>query len=159
MKSLTNNKYSFASSVLKYSFVFIIAFSLFLSASFVRAANSVTTPTGPGATTPTGSGATTPTGPATQLNIGIKNPLGGINDLNGLIVAILSIVLVIGVPIITLAIIYCGFLFVQAQGNSEEITQAKSALLYTIIGAALLLGAFVIANAIQGTVNDIKSTT
>jgi hypothetical protein len=151
MKSLTNNKYSFASSVLKYSFVFIIAFSLFLSASFVRAANSVTTPTGPGATTPTG--------PATQLNIGIKNPLGGINDLNGLIVAILSIVLVIGVPIITLAIIYCGFLFVQAQGNSEEITQAKSALLYTIIGAALLLGAFVIANAIQGTVNDIKSTT
>jgi hypothetical protein len=157
MKSLINNKYSFAARVLKYSFVIIIALSLFLSANFVRAAG---TPN-PGAGTPNPAAGTPDpkAGTPNQLNIGIKNPLSGINDLNGLIVAILNIVLVIGVPIITLAIIYCGFLFVQAQGNSEEITQAKSALLYTIIGAALLLGAFVIANAIQGTVNDIKSTT
>ena len=65
----------------------------------------------------------------------------------------------IGVPIIALAIIYAGFLFVTAQGNSEKLTKAKKTLLYTLIGAALLLGAVVIAEAIKGTVNDIKSTT
>jgi Type IV secretion system pilin len=150
MKSLINNKYGFAASILKYSFVIIIAFSLFGSAKFAIA-DCHNPPQGGDVCPPASSSG------KSELNIGIKNPLSGINDLNGLIVAILNIVLVIGVPIITLAIIYCGFLFVQAQGNSEQVTQAKSALLYTIIGAALLLGAFVIANAIQGTVNDIKS--
>lgn len=62
----------------------------------------------------------------------------------------------IGVPIVVLAIIYCGFLFVKAMGNPEEISKAKNALLYTVIGAALLLGCFVLANAIAGTVAEIS---
>jgi hypothetical protein len=56
-----------------------------------------------------------------------------------------------------LAIIYCGFLFVTAQGNSEKLKKAKQALLYTIVGAALLLGSLVITRAIQGTVDEIKT--
>ena len=67
--------------------------------------------------------------------------------------------MVIGVPIVTLAIIYAGFLFVAARGNAEELTKAKKTLMYTLIGAALLLGSFVIAQAIKGTVDDISSTT
>jgi len=58
-----------------------------------------------------------------------------------------------------LAIIYTGFLFVEAQGSPEKITKAKKALTYTIIGAAILLGAFVIADAIGKTVDEIKSST
>ncbi len=58
----------------------------------------------------------------------------------------------IGIPIIALAVIYCGFLFVKAQGNSEEISKAKDALLYTLIGAAILLGSWGLAQLISETV-------
>ena len=70
----------------------------------------------------------------------------------------MNFVLFIGVPIVALAIIYSGFLFVTASGNSEKLKKAKSALLYTLIGAALLLGSLVIANSIKGTVDQINSS-
>ena len=53
---------------------------------------------------------------------------------------------------VALAIIYCGFLFVSARGNTEKLTKAKEALLYTVIGAAILLGSWAIAIMISETV-------
>lgn len=92
-----------------------------------------------------------------KVDAKIENPLGdNFPDLPSFIVKLLNIVLMIGVPIVVLAIIYCGFLFVKAMGNPEEISKAKNALLYTVIGAALLLGCFVLANAIAGTVAEIS---
>jgi hypothetical protein len=83
----------------------------------------------------------------------ICNPLsGGVTSIPGLIHTILVGMLQIGIPIVALAIIYCGFLFVFARGNSEKITHAKDALLYTLIGAAILLGAWAIAQMISSTV-------
>lgn len=95
----------------------------------------------------------------TNINVKIENPLGpkGPQTIPDFIKKLIEVVLVVGVPIAALAIIYTGFLFVQAQGNSEKLTKAKNALLYTLIGTALLLGAFVIANAIGKTVKDISS--
>jgi len=152
MKIFRKNKYSILSNFLKYSFLLVIAFSLFASVNFVSADKNC------GDTGQSPCVNTTPT--QTKVNITIENPLGPkLTSLPAFIEAILNIVLIIGVPIVTLAIIYAGFLFVQAQGNTEKITKAKMTLLYTIIGAALLLGAFVVANAIKGTVDDIKSTT
>lgn len=114
-----------------------------------------TNPISGGANNPISGGANNPT-----INTGIKNPLGNdIKDLPSFIEAILNIVLVVGVPLVTLAIIYTGFLFVQAQGNAEKLSEAKKAFVYVIIGATLLLGSFVIAKAIKGTVDEIKSTT
>jgi len=72
-----------------------------------------------------------------------------------LVQAILAGVVKIGMPIITLAIIYCGFLFVQARGKPEKITKAREALLYTLIGAAILLGSWTIAQLITGTVEAL----
>lgn len=72
--------------------------------------------------------------------------------INGFIKTFLEGALKIGIPIIALAIIYSGFLFVFARGNSEKITKAKDALLYTLIGAAILLGSWAIAKLISETV-------
>ena len=131
MKNLKEKKYSILKIIAKYSFVFILVFSFVLPFVFVNDVSA--------------------------LNSGIKNPLGdnGPQDIPTFIQTILKVVLTVGVPVITLAIIYTGFLFVQAQGKSEELTKAKKTLLYTLIGAALLLGAFVIAQAIKGTVDEI----
>jgi len=139
MKILKEKKYSILSNILKYSFLFIFASSLFMSFVFVGTVGAADTGTG------------------VTIDGKIDNPLGksGPQNLSDFIKAVVQIVLVVGIPILALAIIYAGFLFVKAQGNPEELTKAKHALLYTVIGGALLLGAFVIANAIQSTVDEI----
>ncbi len=81
----------------------------------------------------------------------IKNPIS-YNTINDFIKAILEGVIKIGIPIIALAIIYSGFLFVFAQGNEGELTKAKNALLYSLVGATLLLGAWALAQLISETV-------
>ena len=81
----------------------------------------------------------------------IDNPIGA-DTINELIKTILEGVIKIGIPIIALAIIYCGFLFVSARGKPESIKKAKDALLYTLIGAAILIGSWAIAQLISETV-------
>ena len=84
----------------------------------------------------------------------IVNPLGpnGPTSITDFIQTFLVGVLKVGIPVVALAIIYSGFLFVEARGNTEKLTKAKSALLYTIIGAAILLGSWAIAGLIANTV-------
>jgi|SRR3989338_3242259 len=84
------------------------------------------------------------------------NPIPKVTSLGGLIHTLIEGILKIGMPIIALAIIYCGFLFVKAQGKPEEISKAKSALLYTLIGAAILLGSWAIAQMIRDTVLELS---
>lgn len=88
----------------------------------------------------------------------IRNPLGadGPDTIPKFIKMLLEGVLKIGIPIVALAIIYCGFLFVEARGNSEKLTKAKDALLYTLIGAGILLGSWAIAEMISATVTGLK---
>lgn len=69
--------------------------------------------------------------------------------------ALLDVIITIAFPFIILAIIYTGFLFVKAQGNSEELEKAKRAFLWTVIGALILLGAKAISLLIQGTIDQV----
>ena len=155
MKFLKEKKYSILSNVLKYSFVFVIGLTLMAPIVFAGTITNAPAVTG-------GSGVTAPAGTggagSTNINVTIDNPLGtnGPQNIMDFIKLIVKYVLYIGIPVIALAIIYTGFLFVSASGNSEKLTKAKNALLYTLIGGALLLGAFVIAGAISGTVDEIK---
>jgi hypothetical protein len=89
--------------------------------------------------------------PATDQPVTIVNPIHA-ETINGLIKTILIGVIKIGIPVITLAVVYCGFLFVSAQGNSEKLSEAKRALVYTLIGAAILLGSWAIAQLVSDTV-------
>lgn len=150
-----NNKEKFLSFFKKslnyYSFVFFLLVLIPLSVFGDSHSGA-----GAGNNQKSGAGA----GNSQNLNIDVKieNPLGSkINSLPDFIEAILNIVVTIGVPIVALAIIYTGFLFVTAQGNSEKLKTAKNALLYTLIGAALVLGAWILANAIAGTVDQIRN--
>lgn len=135
MKIFKKKKYSLLSNILKYSFVFVFIFSIISSGLFFNVTNA-----------------------DYSVQTKIENPLGsnGPQDIPDFIERAIDIVLVVGVPIVVLAIIYSGFLFVSAQGNAEKLKTAKKAILYSVIGAVLLLGAFVIASAIGDTVNDIK---
>jgi hypothetical protein len=97
----------------------------------------------------------TPSDPSTQGMI--VNPIPNVTSIPGLIQTILTGVLTIGIPIVALAVIYSGFLFVFARGNPEKLTKAKDALLWTIVGAAVLLGSWAIAQMISATVTGLSS--
>jgi len=85
---------------------------------------------------------------------GIQNPIS-FCTFGAFIAAILDIVVTIGIPIAAIFIIYAGFLFVTARGNEQQLEKAKSALIAAIIGTAVLLGASVLANAIDATIQGI----
>lgn len=69
---------------------------------------------------------------------------------------ILKVVIQIGYVVVVFFIVYCGFLFVKARGNESELATAKTAFLWTVVGAAIILGAQVLENAIAKTIEDIS---
>lgn len=87
----------------------------------------------------------------------LPNPLGGVgvNNVSDGFEKVLDILIMVGVPFITVMIIWTGFQFVQAQGNKDKLKTAKQTLLAVIIGSALLIGAGTIANGIAKTVERI----
>ena len=85
------------------------------------------------------------------------NPLGQGATLSSFVSSILQLVVKIGSIVIIFMIIYVGFLFVVARGESGKIITARRALLYTLIGALVLLGAQAIALGIQATVQALST--
>ena len=82
----------------------------------------------------------------------LQNPLRNINTIDGLLVAILNIIMILMVPVIVFFIIYAGFKYVMAQGNASQVEEATRALTYAIIGGVLILGAVAISQIIQNVV-------
>jgi len=85
------------------------------------------------------------------------NPLQGGGNLQSFLLNILSFVIDIGGIFVVLMLVYVGYLFVVAQGNETKISAARSALLWTVIGALILLGSKAIALGIQATVTALSS--
>lgn len=104
-------------------------------------------------------GLDTGTGDDVTLDFELNNPLAGsgVNTLTDFVKRLLDILLTIGVPVIAVFIILAGFKFVTARGNPAEIAKAKDNLIYVMIGAAILLGAWVLANALGETVNELTT--
>ena len=89
---------------------------------------------------------------------GLPNPLK-VDTLAAFVQKVLEIVTTIGIPIVAIFIIYSGFLFVKARGNPEELKTAKQTFLWTVVGAAILLGSWILAKAICETVVQLGNTT
>ena len=88
----------------------------------------------------------------------IQNPLGGGNDnLFSFLNTIIDALLQLGAVLAVVVVIYAGFLFVTAQGDEGKIKTAKLALLYSLIGLAILLGARIISEVIENTITSINS--
>ncbi len=94
--------------------------------------------------------------PSTGGSVKLLNPLAA-KDISSFLLQIIDIILVFALPIIVLFIMYAGFTFVTAQGNSEQISKARTMLMWAIIGGVIVLGADIIVKVIQETVNSIKA--
>ena len=97
-----------------------------------------------------GGGHTCPDG-----STGLCNPLS-FDTLAEFLQAILDAVVLIAFPFIVLFLVYAGFKFVLAQGKPEEISKARTTLIWTLIGAVLVLGAKALSMAIEATVATLR---
>ena len=85
----------------------------------------------------------------------VENPLKS-DSLLELLTVFLAGVVRLGLIALLLALVWCGFLFVQAQGNEEKIKSARGALLWTVVGGLILVGAEVIKDIIVATIGSIS---
>lgn len=132
-------------------FISLLVFMVFVVPFFVNAQ-------GGGGDTPTpGGGGDTPGVPAgTDIKIKIENPFKE-NSIKGLIETIVNEILMqIGGVVAVMMIMYAGFMYVTARGDPGQIKKAHDALLWAVIGAAILLGAWVISQTIGTTIDQLK---
>ena len=80
------------------------------------------------------------------------NPLNTGTSLSALLADILQLVIRIGSVVVIFMLVVVGFLFVTAQGNQSQITKARNALMWTVVGALILLGSAALAQGICATV-------
>ncbi|NBV76773.1 hypothetical protein EBR66_01245 [bacterium] len=83
-----------------------------------------------------------------------ENPLT-LEDFREFVAALMKVVVIFGMPLVALALVYSGFLFAKARGNSRDLDTAKKNFKNTIYGAVLIMGAWVFAMALWGTVGQI----
>ncbi|HEU4677241.1 MAG TPA: pilin [Candidatus Paceibacterota bacterium] len=81
------------------------------------------------------------------------NPLHA-TSISELIANIIDVILVFATPLIVLMIMYAGFLFVTARGNEGQVESAKKALLWSVVGGVIVLGARIISTVIEGTITS-----
>ncbi len=67
-----------------------------------------------------------------------------------------DVVVAIVAPIaIVLALLWSGFMFIQAQGNEAKLVNARNNFLYVVVGAVLLVGAYVILEVLTSTIGEL----
>jgi hypothetical protein len=104
-------------------------------------------------------GASAQSSGGSQLNFKLDNPIDGSGDLPAFVTTIANGLVILLTPLVVIMVLYSGFLFVTAKGNVEKLGTAKQALLYTLIGAAIVLGAQGFATIIQNTVGCLGGGT
>lgn len=97
---------------------------------------------------------TAPTPVSTQGSYQVPNPLAA-QSFCGLVKNLLQAALAIGIPIAVLFIVYAGFKFVMAQGNSTKLQDARNNFMWTVVGIGIFLGAWLLASVVANTVNAL----
>ncbi len=87
---------------------------------------------------------------------GLNNPLNdSFSSIPAFIAGALKALAMVALPIISLFLVISGFLFLTAQGNQGKLDTAKKNFVYVIIGSILILGAWILATLIAGTISQL----
>ena len=102
--------------------------------------------------TGTGGGTSAAAG-GTGTSVELPNPLG-IGTIGDLMNKIIDGLILFATPIVVAVVIWAAYLFISSRGEPDKITQARNALLYAILGYAILLLAkgigVIISNFLSG---------
>ena len=86
---------------------------------------------------------------------GIANPLQ-VNTFIELLLKLADLAVQVGIPIAGLFIVYAGFQFVTARGDTKQLEEAKKMFFWVVAGTFLILGAKLIIGGLVGTVQGLK---
>ena len=86
----------------------------------------------------------------------LQNPLG-FDTLYEFLIELLNVVIAIVFPALILFFVWIGFKFISAQGKPDELKKVREYFLWAIVGALLVLGARVLAEAIRATVEQLRT--
>ncbi len=89
-----------------------------------------------------------------QTGATLENPLK-FSSIEQFIEGFLQTIIMIALPIIVAFMVYAGFKYIMARGNSAEIKKAHENFTYVIVGTILILGAWVLSTLIGATVRQI----
>lgn len=87
----------------------------------------------------------------------LQNPVARIMEPGNLIDILVAIFQFLGGPIVVVGLIYAGFKLVTAQGDEHALTEGKRALVWVVVGAAIILGATLLADIVGNTFTDVFS--
>lgn len=94
--------------------------------------------------------------PSVPIKVVIQNPFKFKGDLYSFLEAVIkNIVIPIGGVLCVLGFIYSGFRYVMARGEKGDIEKAKEMLIASSIGTVLILGSWVIAEALRNTLSSV----
>jgi len=86
---------------------------------------------------------------------GINNPIAS-TSLQEFLGKLLEAIVTLLYPILVLALVYSGFLFVTAKGNPEQLQKARTVLQWVVVGAVIIFARWLIADIIGTTVNEVQ---
>ena len=67
-------------------------------------------------------------------------------------------VIYVGTPALIVLVVWTGFLFISARGNSAGLTKAKSMALTTLIGGTVFLSLWAITQLVGNTLSGLTSS-
>ena len=92
----------------------------------------------------------------TPISANIQNPIKAGDDLMSVLTALLNnVVMPIAAVAVVVWIVWAGFSYVLAQGNEVKIQKAHQRLLWSLVGAGILLGAAGISLVVQKTIEAL----
>lgn len=75
---------------------------------------------------------------AANTSITLPNPLG-VTNITDLIGKIIDLLIVFALPVVIVMIVWAAYLFMTSAGDPAKLTTARNALLWTVVGYAILL--------------------
>lgn len=84
----------------------------------------------------------------------VDNPLK-VTNFCDLLKVVLQALLILGLPVAVIFLVLAGLRFIVARGSETALTKAKDNLLWTVIGVAIFLGAWTIAQIIKSTLTSL----
>ena len=86
----------------------------------------------------------------------LENPLKSeFSSIPAFIAGALKVVVMLALPVIVLFFVIAGFKFISAQGNPSALSEARKNFMWVVVGALLIMGAWVLATLLAGTVSQL----
>ena len=89
---------------------------------------------------------------ASVFSLDVKSPLQ-YHNLMELANSIVNILVWVAFAVLTISILYAGFMFIGSGGDTTKIKKAKDALVYTLVGLLIILFSKFIIAIIKGVFN------